>query len=68
MSETYQWGKPINSRRWHIFDGGRSLCQNWMFAGATNGVVPEDDEYREGEDCKRCCRRAGILDEPEGDE
>ncbi|WP_247005092.1 hypothetical protein [Halosolutus gelatinilyticus] len=61
--ETYRWGEPFNSRRWHIFDGGRSLCQNWMYGSATQEVDPENDSYREGKDCKECCRRAGILDD-----
>lgn len=60
--EAYQWGEPFNARRWHIFDGGRSLCGNWMYGAADQDVDPEEDSYREGEDCKKCCRRAGVLD------
>lgn len=62
--EDLKWGEPINARRWHIFREGRSLCGGgrWMLLGADQSVS-EDDSYREGKDCKECCRRAGLLEE-----
>ncbi|WP_132060321.1 hypothetical protein [Halorussus amylolyticus] len=57
--ETLHWGKPFDARRYHIFDGKRSLCGSWMF-GAPDDPVTDDDEYRAGEDCKSCCRSAGL--------
>jgi len=59
----YQWGKPLNSRRYHIFEDGKSLCQSWILGSPKAGDVEESDSYREGEDCKKCCRRAGVLDD-----
>lgn len=61
-AETQRWGKPHNARRWHVFDGSRSLCGNWMY---TSGMTPvsNEDSFNEGEDCKTCARKAGVLDE-----
>lgn len=62
------WGKPIDSRRFHIFDGygpiSGSLCGNWQLGHqeAELDVDPESDSYTEGSDCKQCCRNAGLLD------
>jgi len=62
QSETTRyWGKPAKARRWHIFAGSRSLCSKWMYGGATEEVDPEEDTHRDGDDCKRCCRKAGVL-------
>lgn len=60
--EPLMWGEPINARCWHIFDGLRSLCGGWMM-NPDQEVNLENDTYREGEDCKACCRKAGILDD-----
>ena len=62
------WGKPIKSRRFHIFEGDRyagSLCGNWMFTndGHDPDVDIENDSFNEGKDCKKCARKAGIIDE-----
>ena len=56
-----QWGHPLRANRWHIFENGESLCNNWMFGAATQDVEA-DDSYTEGKDCKACCRKAGLLD------
>lgn len=61
-SDTYQWGKPLDARRWHIFDGSRSLCGGWMYGAANQDVDPDEDAFRDGDDCKECCRKAGVLD------
>lgn len=61
MSETesLNWGRPFDARRYHIFDGTRSLCGSWMFSPPDDEVT-DDDEYTEGQDCKACCRAAGL--------
>ena len=55
------WGEPVDARRWHVFDGPRSLCGNWMYSGATQPVIG-DETFHDGSDCKECCRKAGLLD------
>lgn len=58
------WGKPLKARRWHIFDeaGGRSRCGNW-YLGKPAEQVMNDDEWEDGNDCKTCCRKEGLLNE-----
>lgn len=62
------WGKPLNSRRYHIFGGdgfGNSLCGNWMFNndGKEPEVDIENNTFTDGEDCKKCCRKVGLIDD-----
>ena len=59
------WGEPFEARRFHIFDGSRMLCGNWLFGAADEPVDLGVDGYRKGDDCKECCRKAGLL---EGDD
>lgn len=65
------WGKPLDSRRYHIFEGevrlAESLCGSWQLSydGKDPEVDPEEDTFSEGEDCKACSRAAGVLDEEE---
>lgn len=62
------WGKPNDSRRFHIFQGkgpmAESLCGNWMYAwnDANEEVDPEEDGFKDGQDCKSCSREAGVLE------
>lgn len=63
--DTLRWGEPKNARRWHVFDGARSLCGNWMYGSARTPVDADEDEFRDGEDCKTCCQKAGLLEEVE---
>lgn len=62
--ETRRWAEPIRARRFHVFEGLQSLCGKWMLRTDENDpeVDPEADTYREGEDCKECSRKAGVLD------
>lgn len=66
MSDEW-WGRPYDARRYHIFEGdglAESLCGNWGFTN--DGAEPEvsdDDGWRDGKDCKECCRQAGLLNE-----
>lgn len=64
------WSRPPNARRYHIFDGEpgvrvRSLCGKWRWAddGGEPEVDPEDDTFGDGEDCKTCARKAGVLED-----
>jgi len=48
------WGWLINSRKWHYFVGGRSLCGRWL--------APWLKELEQGNDnspdnCAECKRR-----------
>ena len=66
--ETLWWGRPLDSRRFHVFEGetlAQSLCGNWMMSydGQDPEVDPDYDTFTEGEDCKACSRKAGVLDE-----
>lgn len=65
--EMLWWGKPADSRRYHIFRGtmlAESLCGNWGFNHRDEERIDsEEAEYREGKDCKACCREAGVLDD-----
>lgn len=67
--ETRWWGKPLDARRYHVFEGespmARSLCGSWTLAydGNDPEVDPEDDEFSAGDDCKECARKAGVLQE-----
>jgi hypothetical protein len=63
------WGKPLKSRRFHIFEGkgtmAGSLCGSWQlnYDGKDPDVDPESDTFTDGEDCKACSREAGVLDD-----
>lgn len=64
MSKDVQkWGRPLSATRWHIFKDLQSLCGQWAYNPNDEPVDPKEDEYREGEDCKECCRKAGLLEE-----
>jgi hypothetical protein len=66
---TLWWGKPIDSRRYHVFEGDRrlcrSLCSSWSlrYDGEDPEVDPENDTFSEGSDCKKCSRKAGVLND-----
>lgn len=55
-----KWGEPLNARRFHIFDSGRALCGGWMLFPDED--VEADDDFTDGQDCKSCCRKAGLID------
>ncbi|ARS91397.1 hypothetical protein [Natrarchaeobaculum aegyptiacum] len=65
--ETRWWGKPLDARVYHVFEGehplAKSLCGSWSmgYVGGEPEVDPESDTYREGEDCKASSRKAGVL-------
>lgn len=50
------WGKPGNSRKFHIFNGMRSLCMKWMCGGADQAVKPDLIVKMSPGDCAECVR------------
>ena len=67
MSELW-WGKPVQARRFHVFDGeetlANSLCGNWALSwNSAEPYVTDEDEFKDGQDCKECSRKAGVLNE-----
>ena len=67
--ETQWWGQPLKAQVFHVFEGEKrlagSLCGNWhlSYDGDDPEVDPDDDEWRDGKDCKKCARKAGVLEE-----
>lgn len=66
--ELFWAGAPITVRSdlFHIYreEDLRSLCGKYRH-GAYNDKSPveSDDSWRDGEDCKACARKVGILDD-----
>lgn len=50
-----KWGKPLSSKKHHIFREGRSLCLKWLYSGADQPVKPGEQTAGPG-DCKVCVR------------
>lgn len=50
VAEPRGWGWPMNSRKAHYFEAGRSLCGRWMFWG--RDLL--DDVARSPDDCAAC--------------
>ncbi|MFC7069477.1 hypothetical protein [Halobaculum lipolyticum] len=65
--ETLWWGQPLDARRYHIFEGEgapESLCGGWLLPyDGHDPEVSEGDTFTDGQDCKECARKAGVLDE-----
>lgn len=56
MSERPRWKQLLNAKKPHLFVGGRSLCNKYMFLGTDydgpwTGRVNDDD-------CKACVKAA----------
>lgn len=50
------------SNLFHIYENGRSLCGKYGLGSLMQTTpVGDDDSWRDGEDCKACCRKAGLL-------
>jgi hypothetical protein len=45
------WGWLYNSRKWHYFRDGRSLCHNWLGLGLGKLEQGKDDSL---DNCKAC--------------
>jgi hypothetical protein len=66
-SEQLWWGRPHDARRYHVFEGemalARSLCSKWMMSHSADmpEVSPDEDTFVDGDDCKVCSRKAGVL-------
>jgi hypothetical protein len=64
--QTRWWGKPLDARRYHVFEGeghAHSLCGSWMlrYDGKDPEVDPDGDTFSDGQDCKECAEKAGVL-------
>lgn len=60
MSKDRGWARPSNSKKFHLFDGVRSLCGKWMFFGET-----EPDTGDVGIDDCQGCLMARAKEDPE---
>ena len=54
LDELHGWGKPGQSRNWHYFYEGRSLCNQWLFTGRLVEEPDFDDAPRQPDDCAVC--------------
>lgn len=51
-----------NSNLFHIYEDGRSLCGKYALGSLMRTTPVEDgDSWRDGEDCKACCRKADVV-------
>lgn len=57
------WGKPDNSKSFHVFHESRSLCGSWFYGGADEAVADGVIEARAG-DCKGCVKRLNAHRKP----
>ena len=49
------WARPLNSRKYHYFKEGRSLCGNWLFL--SKDLSPDDPANDSKDDCKACMKK-----------
>lgn len=47
------WGKPFNSRKFHYFRNGRSLCGKWFFLSKDL----ERGKEEHPENCRTCANK-----------
>jgi hypothetical protein len=60
------WYGPPNSRRWHYFRGGRSLCQKWAVF-MSDEDIPYDKAFGPADgDCAACKRALDKAPAPTG--
>lgn len=48
------WGNLFNSRKWHYFIEGKSLCGKWMLMGNGNLVDGQNDSP---DNCAACRKK-----------
>lgn len=58
------------SSLFHVFESGtdRSLCGNYGLLFTVKGgrtIVSGEEEWKKGQDCKACFRKAGLLPDKE---
>ncbi len=58
----FYFARPINSRKYHIFKEGRSVCGRWILIGKNEDLCIDvtGKETLGKEDCKSCFKKAGI--------
>lgn len=54
LNKLQGWAKPYNSKKWHYFKRGVSLCRQWIYVGE----VKKDCEF---EICVECSKRLRRL-------
>lgn len=54
--EAKGWGLPLNSNRWHYFDGATSLCGKWIYGGHLE--VGNDDSP---DNCSACRKKLAAT-------
>lgn len=59
------WARPLNSKKFHFFENGTSLCRKWMY------WMPDldaEDGFGNPENCAACerKRRAQVEAEEQG--
>ncbi len=60
--DSLRWGRPLASRKYHVFDrGSRSLCGKWLYGSANTPVEPGDETSIRTDDCKACVSRLKAL-------
>lgn len=47
------WGQPGNSKKWHYFIGGMSLCRKWMYGGSLDA----EDILDSPDNCAACAKK-----------
>jgi hypothetical protein len=52
------WAWPLRASKPHYFDNGLSLCNRWMYTGATDNFTMDDEDV-----CK-ACQKALAKREP----
>lgn len=67
MSDDIVWADaPLTSSStlFHIYgEDDRSLCGKYGLSRMMRTTpVADDDSWREGKDCKACCRKAGLIE------
>jgi len=59
--EIQGWAMPFESRRFHFFVDGRSLCGRWgSFLMAPEAFMPDAPNVDSDRDCKACARRVAT--------
>ncbi len=53
------WAQPINSKKFHYFREGRSLCGKWLYLSS---ALDDDTEKTDSpDDCRECLKRRKVI-------
>jgi len=53
------WAQPLNSKKFHFFREGRSLCGKWAFL--SEDLDDDNEEVDSPDDCRECLRRRKAI-------